>query len=343
MMILGIPGAGLASEAGRDGLAVLNLDLGARPLGMGGAFVGLADDINALAYNPAGLGSLKNLQATFLHRRWLADTSYSYVAVASPLGKKGAIALGGLNLGGDPIEAFDSQGNPAGSITSSNRVLFAGYGLRLMDKFNGGFVIKYVEENLDTEKIAVLSGDVGLLYDITSIISAGLSVSNVGSKFKYLNESSSQPTVIRVGFAASPGDDFVGLLDIVKQMDDDAIISLGAEYTVADIASIRAGYGIEMGGNVVEGLSGLTLGVGFKQTSVALDYAFVPYGNLGQTHVISFTLTARPLKMGTTKRRVSSSSSSGSSGSRSTTKKSSSTKRSSSSKKTSSSKKSSKK
>ena len=34
------------------------IGVGSRPLGMGGAFVGIADDVTAGYYNPAGLANL---------------------------------------------------------------------------------------------------------------------------------------------------------------------------------------------------------------------------------------------------------------------------------------------
>jgi hypothetical protein len=52
----GLPGAGLAKGLTRPTLP------GIRPLGMGNAFVAVADDRNALHYNPAGLGRLTRLK-----------------------------------------------------------------------------------------------------------------------------------------------------------------------------------------------------------------------------------------------------------------------------------------
>ena len=43
------------------------LHRGVRPLGMGGAFTAVADDENALFYNPAGLSALKGLELGLLN------------------------------------------------------------------------------------------------------------------------------------------------------------------------------------------------------------------------------------------------------------------------------------
>ena len=47
----------------------MDLQIGARPLGMGGAFVAIADDINAVYWNPAGLTQLTSAQ--FGEHNWV--------------------------------------------------------------------------------------------------------------------------------------------------------------------------------------------------------------------------------------------------------------------------------
>ncbi|GAG58644.1 unnamed protein product, partial [marine sediment metagenome] len=55
------------------------------------------------------------------------------------------------------------------------------------------------------------------------------------------------------------------------------------EYWVTNIMALRVGYRT---GPADEG-SGLTVGAGFRAGRILLDYAFVPYGDLGNTHRIS--------------------------------------------------------
>ncbi|MBN2541238.1 OmpA family protein [bacterium] len=73
---------------------------GARGAGMGGAFVGLANDVNAVAHNPAGLVSFDRMQAlgTYSRRFWgLQDGSAlheSSILFTRRLGKKSAMGIG---------------------------------------------------------------------------------------------------------------------------------------------------------------------------------------------------------------------------------------------------------
>src|ERR1043166_3350945 len=72
MMKRGWRSAGLALVSvllwtGAARAAFNDIVTGARPQGMGGAFVAVADDANALYWNPAGLTQLDSAEATFMH------------------------------------------------------------------------------------------------------------------------------------------------------------------------------------------------------------------------------------------------------------------------------------
>jgi long-subunit fatty acid transport protein len=67
--------AALAHAAGTTGANGIKLSAGARPEGMGGAFVGVADDISAIFWNPAGLSMLGSQEGSFMHTAYLAETS----------------------------------------------------------------------------------------------------------------------------------------------------------------------------------------------------------------------------------------------------------------------------
>lgn len=53
------------AQLGEIGINPLKAEIGARPLGMGAAFAGLADDVNALLYNPGGMAWAKGISLTF--------------------------------------------------------------------------------------------------------------------------------------------------------------------------------------------------------------------------------------------------------------------------------------
>ena len=69
--------AGEAYAAGQSAVVTLGFPVGARPTAMGEAFTGLANDANAIYYNPAGLGQSP---LTISWKTYLADSAFTAVA-----------------------------------------------------------------------------------------------------------------------------------------------------------------------------------------------------------------------------------------------------------------------
>src|SRR6478609_4852854 len=62
---------------------------GARALGMGSAFVGVADDSSALLWNPGALGTLKSAGIALHHNSWLAGIVQETLVGDLPMGPLG--------------------------------------------------------------------------------------------------------------------------------------------------------------------------------------------------------------------------------------------------------------
>jgi len=77
-----------------------DMGIGARPLGMGGAFVAVADDANAAMHNSAGLGYITVAKAGFTHVRMFSGVvNYNYAGIVLPLGAAGSFGVSYGRLG----------------------------------------------------------------------------------------------------------------------------------------------------------------------------------------------------------------------------------------------------
>lgn len=90
-------------------------------------------------------------------------------------------------------------------------------------------------------------------------------------------------------------------LDVQVPIDNDVKVSLGAEYAhVSPNTEFAARVGYKIGNEIkdLDSLAGLTAGVGVAIQAglirYQVDYAFVPYGELGSTHRASLTLGFLP-------------------------------------------------
>ena len=78
-----------------SGAPISHAQLGSRPIAMGGAFSGLADDANSVFWNPAGLAQLTSRDFTGTYNTdWKKlDHDFSF-ALAIPTKHTGTFAMG---------------------------------------------------------------------------------------------------------------------------------------------------------------------------------------------------------------------------------------------------------
>jgi hypothetical protein len=71
-------------------------------------------------------------------------------------------------------------------------------------------------------------------------------------------------------------------------------LQLGAEDTLFSLLALRAGYQFNLSNPDLSGLTGLTAGFGFSLRQFMLDYAYLPFGELGASHRFSVTYDFGP-------------------------------------------------
>lgn len=280
-------------DVGTSGAAFLKINAGSRPAAMGEAFAGLADDVNAMFYNPAGLSSLERAQFTAQYGSWFQGISYNMLGFAHPVKNIGCFGIGIINLGvGDLEKRTADTENPESMFAANDSAYILHYSRQVMEKLSAGANIKAINQKIDTETASAYAVDIGCLW-VTPVerLSAGLVVQNMGTEIKFINEGDPLPLNIKLGFGYKlPMGDKAGLaagLDFNLPRDNDMLISGGAEYLrkfAYDLSgAVRAGYKT-VSREKLGGLSGLTAGVGVGWKEFGFDFAWVPYGDLGETY-----------------------------------------------------------
>lgn len=117
--------AGAAAEEYANTAALFDMGVGARTLGMGGAFIGLADDENAALYNPAGLAFFEGggINTT-------TSNQFDTVTYNSAVGALRSFGIAGTNLSSGLIDVTNKYGESIGGKASySSTGLVAGFGV----------------------------------------------------------------------------------------------------------------------------------------------------------------------------------------------------------------------
>ena len=104
LFLLALKGYGSGFEFAKYAGEFLATGVGARPLGMGGAFVALAEDGTAGYWNPAGLAFLNYPQIVLMHsERFKGEVNYDYVSFSFPYRKNRSLGFSLIRLGIDNI------------------------------------------------------------------------------------------------------------------------------------------------------------------------------------------------------------------------------------------------
>ena len=278
-----------ADNPANSGLSFLKLGAGSRAVGMGEAYVALANDASATYWNPAGLANLSSTELLFTHNRWLQDITNEFAAVGFRV-KKNAFGISFMsNTIGGIERRVKASAEPLDVLTAHDIMFGLSYARELGESLRLGTTVKYLYQKIYVESATGFAVDFGLQY-ATPLqgLKTGLVVQNFGVMSKLYEESTRLPQTIRVGLAYQlPVQILSGELllatDWMKILDSASHLNFGFEYNFIKYFALRFGY---QTGFEDKGIHG-GFGVGFNR--YRLDYAFVPFSSdLGNSHRISF-------------------------------------------------------
>ncbi len=278
-------------DAGTASAQILKLGAGARAAGMGNAFTAIADDASAVYWNPGGLAGTKKESASLMHAILFEDISYDWLAYVKPL-NTGTFGAGVQRLSYGGITGTDETGLETTSFTPTETVGTLSYGIG-SGNFGLGASLKYISGKIKNSA-ATIAGDIGGKYGVSrdDSFSLGFVLQNIGGKMKYLAEGDPLPLNLKIGTAYRPGTNLIIAADADMPSDNALSFGLGGEYGVqlddGLIVSGRAGYNSRL--KDLGGLAGFTVGAGANEDGVSFDYAFVPFGDLGNTHQLSLSI-----------------------------------------------------
>jgi len=269
----------ISSFAGGPGTTAANflkIGVGARAAALGDAFTVIVDDSTSLYWNPAGLAKMEKRQLSATYNMWFAGINQGYLGIGFPLSREGIVA-GGVNYVdmGD-FDGRDEAGNPSGTFTASALNYHLGYANRVGEKFMWGISAGVVQDTIDDDIKSTYAANLGLIFKSSELLSLGLALQNIGGQLG----GDPLPFVAKIGMAYT-WKSLLLALDIAKPTDDDVYYCAGIEWWVWDGIALRVGYKTNQ--DIGEGL---TAGFGFDKGKIRFDYAYVPYGELGDTHKV---------------------------------------------------------
>lgn len=297
LLLPGIAGAAnIFEKVGTFGGQFLKIPVGARAEGMGGAFVGVADDASSIFWNAAGVARIDPEKSvlSFNHAVLPADIQFTQAGYVFHMKRiPGAVGVNVRSLRMDPMNettSFQPEGT-GNTFDAGFMTVGLTYARSFTDKFSAGVTGNFIHSGLAEFSQQTYSFDIGTLYDVGTLgMKIGMSISNIGSQEKFIDRTARIPSLFRVGTSAtlfqSAGQRLLGSFEFSHPPDNSERMNVGMEYGFQKFMYLRGGYNINYDS---EGLAG---GIGFHlPVSVAgqsdIDYAYTDWGDLGAVHRIS--------------------------------------------------------
>jgi hypothetical protein len=201
-------------------------------------------------------------------------------------------AVGGQFLDYGELVSYDNSGAADGKFHPSERVFSAAWALSLGRYISIGAAGKSLMMKLDS-KGSAWAADAGMLARY-SIFTLGASVKNMNRGIRINEVKEALPRTVRAGARVELGR--VALLSDMGSGRNGSWTSAGAEYALLTDFSespilLRGGYTTRAD----TARYNFTAGIGVREGGWGLDYALVPYGDLGLTHhlTVSFSFAGR--------------------------------------------------
>lgn len=325
--VLSVTSINAQTEFGKYAGEFMAIGIGGRPLGMGGAFTGIADDVTSGYYNPAGLANLNYPQLSLMHSEQFGElVNYDYVSVGIPFQEDLSFGVSVMRLAVDGIpdtrEAL-INGQTGAQIYDINHIfarldyskitefsnqdwaIYLTFAKRHSKDFYWGANIKIIRRDIAEFGATGIGFDVGALYSPMDNLYVGANIQDVTTTLVAwstgLNELIS-PT-LKIGssykFVEILGGYIMPALDFDIRFENRQFASnfnlgpvsfdmhAGLEWNIENLVYIRGGY---------NDVKQFTVGAGVKLPKLNIDYSFARFNQseldrLPDSHRISIMLT----------------------------------------------------
>lgn len=223
LVFLIVLGRNAMAQTGTAAVVFLMIEPDSRAAGMGNAGVALADNANALFWNPAGLADQVGTEVALTHSNWLpeltSDLFFEYLVAKHHIKNWGTLGahVTFLNLG--EHEHRDELNRDLGTFRSYDMSVGISYGFKVSRNFSLGTGVRWIRSNLASVSVGAQEShpgvsvgiDIAALYKSSPFLlgtaigryHAGFNLANMGPKIQYSDSEQADPipTLLRVGQA----------------------------------------------------------------------------------------------------------------------------------------------
>ena len=214
------------AQVGGAAVVFLQIEPDSRSAGMGNTGVAIADNANAIFWNPAGLARQDGTELSLTHSNWLPEFNaglfYEYLTAKHRVDRIGTFGAHLTYLFLGEHEGRDAQNNPTGDFKSYDLAAGASYGTNVSKNLALGTGIRMIYSNLapgqtvgaqETRAGVTIGFDIAGLYSVPRFqagntevgVDLGFNLANMGPKIQYSDQGQADPIPqnLRFGYAVT--------------------------------------------------------------------------------------------------------------------------------------------
>ncbi|MDP8238117.1 MAG: PorV/PorQ family protein [Candidatus Hatepunaea meridiana] len=308
-------------KVGTTSMQSLKVATSVRAIGMGETYCALADDIQSVFWNPAGLIYIKDAAVVLSQINMPADIQYNNIAIAKKVNDNQVfgVHLLAMTTGDMPVRTIFRPEGTGENFMCYDIVAGVSWAQRITDRFAFGLNGRIVTSSMADVKYTGMLADIGTMYQTAlRSLKIGMSVQNFGPDIDYEdtypdyrdqgrrarpspNEDdytgSPPPTIYRLGLSANffdlagitrpEGFDALMAFEMSHPNDNRERINFGMELNYLNTLFLRGGYKFRYKNLFGYDEERWTAGMGMKipipgEVDFAFDYAYMDFGRIAE-------------------------------------------------------------
>jgi len=224
------------------------------------------------------------------HAVYIENTGYSVACFNVPVTKNSGIGISVTYLDLGSLDRMSDTGVQQGSFGASDKVVSLSYGLKFNETISAGVSAKYLQQEIDDVSYSGFAGSLSGIYFINETFYFGSGLNNFGPQINGFN----LPSDFYFSVIGNVSETSSVIAQFDSYFNDDiSDLKLAAE-TKFENLKFRIGYSFPLIKNEVDNttefISNLTAGLGFDFDYLSVDYAWLPKGDVGTTHMFSLVV-----------------------------------------------------
>ena len=308
-------------KVGTTSLQSLKVSSSVRAAALGDAYCSVADDIQSIFWNPAGIIHIEGYSALLSHVNMPADVQLNNLALVKNLGDRGVLGFHVIAMNTDDMVVRTWQ-RPEGTgeyFIAYDVVAGISWAKRLTQSFTFGFNFRIVNTGLEDAKFTGALADIGTLYETqVRSLKLGFAVQNFGPDINYGGDyldwldkglrgrseprtndyhAAPPPTIYRIGLSMNvfemtgierpEGFDGLFAFEMSHPNDSRERLNFGLEIGYREMLFLRGGHKLNYGSIFGYDEERWTGGFGLKiplmdNRRLNVDYAYLGFGRIAE-------------------------------------------------------------